>query len=193
MGDLEVPRDAAGLKESQGPREAVRRASSQSDTSLTELSAIDRSPARAGASPARGRTRSETSSWEATRTSTTPMIAGLHRPQRGSSRARSQQICDQIDLTFARLWREQPRCGRCNPAIMGVVGVLVASRELVSDRVRPRAEGAPARAGGRSNEENSVKEVSDRVEARRTASRGPWDSSGPAASRGTSRSARRDG
>ena len=38
-----------------------------------------------------------------------------------------QQICDQIDLTFARLWREQPRCGRCNPAVMGVVDVLVVS------------------------------------------------------------------
>ena len=76
----------------------------------------------------------------------------------------------------------QPRSGRCNPAVVGVVGVLVASKELVSDRVRPRAGDAPPRAGERSTAEISVKEVSDRVEARRTASRVPWDCSDPISS-----------
>ena len=75
--------DEIGSEQSQGTREAVRGASSRSDKSLTEISAVDRSPAHGGASPARGRTRSETSSLEATRTPTTPTTAGLHRPQRG--------------------------------------------------------------------------------------------------------------
>ena len=46
----------------------------------------------------------------------------------------------------------------------------------------PRAADAPARAGGRSNAEISVKDLSDRLEAPRTASRVPWDCSDPISS-----------
>ena len=78
--------DEIGSEQSQGTREAVRGASSRSENSLTEISALDRPPAHGGAPSARVRTRTEASLEEVTRTPTTPTTAGSHRPQRGSSR-----------------------------------------------------------------------------------------------------------
>ena len=105
--DLEASRDAAGPERPPGSREAVRRASSRSDNSLTEQSASDRSPAHAGPSTARGRPRSEASFEKVIRTSTLSTIAASHRTQRGgresnsSWRGRDPPKTSQLELVTA--------------------------------------------------------------------------------------------
>ena len=105
--DLEASRDAAGPERLPGSREAVRRASSRSDNSLTEQSASDRSPAHAGPSTARGRPRSEASFEKVIRTSTLSTTAASHRTQRGgresnsSWRGRDPPKTSQLELVTA--------------------------------------------------------------------------------------------
>ncbi len=105
--DLEASRDAAGPERLPGSREAVRRASSRSDNSLTEQSASDRSPAHAGPSTARGRPRSEASFEKVIRTSTLSTTAASHRTQRGgresnsSWRRRDPPKTSQLELVTA--------------------------------------------------------------------------------------------
>ena len=105
--DLEASRDAAGPERLPGSREAVRRASSRSDNSLTEQSASDRSPAHAGPSTARGRPRSEASFEKVIRTSTLSTTAASHRTQRGgresnsSWRGREPPKTSQLELVTA--------------------------------------------------------------------------------------------
>ena len=107
--DLEASRDAAGPERLLGSREAVRRASSRSDNSLTEQSASDRSPAHAGPSTARGRPRSEASFEKVIRTSTLSTTAASHRTQRGgresnsSWRRRDPPKTSQLELVTAGL------------------------------------------------------------------------------------------
>ena len=107
--DLEASRDAAGPERLPGSREAVRRASSRSDNSLTEQSASDRSPAHAGPSTARGRPRSEASFEKVIRTSTLSTTAASHRTQRGgresnsSWRGRDPPKTSQLELVTAAI------------------------------------------------------------------------------------------
>ena len=122
--DLEASRDAAGPERLPGSREAVRRASSRSDNSLTEQSASDRSPAHAGPSTARGRPRSEASFEKVIRTSTLSTTAASHRTQRGGRESNSS-------------WR-----GR-DPPKTSQLELVTAGRASISDFILPTCRALP--------------------------------------------------
>lgn len=142
--DLEASRDAAGPERLPGSREAVRRASSRSDNSLTEQSASDRSPAHAGPSTARGRPRSEASFEKVIRTSTLSTTAASHRTQRGgresnsSWRGRDPPKTSQLELVTAgqrERRRREPR-KRAHTTLLAVAASFLLSRRHLCDVAR---------------------------------------------------------
>ena len=146
--DLEASRDAAGPERLPGSREAVRRASSRSDNSLTEQSASDRSPAHAGPSTARGRPRSEASFEKVIRTSTLSTTAASHRAQRGgresnsSWRGREPPKTSQLELVTAGSVRQRRKRSDRRPGGQSVLSAQTASSLPATPSLRsaqPRA------------------------------------------------------
>ena len=130
--DLEASRDATGPERLPGSREAVRRASSRSDNSLTEQSASDRSPAHAGPPTARGRPRSEASFEKVIRTSTLSTTAASHRAQRGGRESNSS-------------WR------RRDPPKTSQLELVTAGQSAISELILPTCRALLRRRRGQRN------------------------------------------